>query len=72
MKIKSKYPKSLFFGHWNSNSIRNKFESVQEIDQNTFDIFLPAKLKLIPPSQSSNAEYFERTVMQVVEDYFPM
>ena len=37
-KIRSKHPKNLFFGQLNVNSIRNKFESVKEIIQNTFDI----------------------------------
>ena len=39
-KIKSEHPKNLFFGQLNVNSIRNKFESAQEIIRNTFDIFL--------------------------------
>ena len=41
-KIRSKHPKNLFFGQLNVNSIRNKFESVQEINQNTFDFFFCA------------------------------
>ena len=45
-KIKSKHPKNFFFGQLNVNSIRNKFESVQEIVQNTFDIFLVCETKL--------------------------
>ena len=45
-KTKSKHPKSLFFGHVNINSIRNKFELVQEIIQNTFDIFLFSEAKI--------------------------
>ena len=45
-KTKSKHPKNLFFGHVNINSIRNKFESVQEIIQNTFDIFLFSETKI--------------------------
>ena len=76
-KIRSKHPKILVFGQLNVNSIRNKFEPVQEIIQNTFDIFLSVRLKLIPPSQINsfvflNIVYFERTVMLVVEDYFSM
>lgn len=39
-KIKSKYPKNLFFGRLDVNFIRNKLESVQEMIQNTFDICL--------------------------------
>ena len=45
-ETKSKHPKNLFFGHVNINSIRNKFESVQEIIQNTFDIFLFSETKI--------------------------
>ena len=45
-KTKSKHPKNLFFGHVNINSIRNKFESVQEIIQITFDIFLFSETKI--------------------------
>ena len=39
-KTKSKYPKNFIFENLNINSIRNKFESVQKIIQNTFDFFL--------------------------------
>ena len=45
-KIRSKHSKNLFFGQLNVNSIRNKFESVQEIVQNTFDIFLVCETKI--------------------------
>ena len=45
-KIRSKHPKNLFFGQLNMNSIGNKFESVQEIVQNTFDIFLTCETKI--------------------------
>ena len=45
-KITSKHPKNLFFGQLNVNSVRNKFESVQEIVQNTFDIFLVCETKI--------------------------
>ena len=30
-KVKSKHPKNLFFGQLNTNSIKNKRESVQEV-----------------------------------------
>ena len=77
-KVKLEHPKNLFFGQLNANSIRNKFKSVQEIIQKTFDIFLVVKLKLIPPSQINSfvflsIEYFKRIEMQMmVEDYFSM
>ena len=45
-KIRSKHPKNLLFGQLNANSIKNKFESVQEIFRNTFDIFLVCKTKI--------------------------
>ena len=45
-KTKSKHPKNLFFGHVNINSILNKFESVQEIIQKIFDVFLFSETKI--------------------------
>ena len=36
----------LFVGQLNVDSIRNKFETVQEIIQNTFDIFLVCETKI--------------------------
>ena len=59
-KIRSKHPKNLFFGQLNVNSIRNKFESVQEIPQNTFDIFLVCDTKIdssFPNQQFCIREY---------------
>ena len=59
-KIRSKHPKNLFFGQLNVNSIRNKFESVQEIIQNTFDIFLVCETKtytFFPNQQFCIPEY---------------
>ena len=59
-KIKSEHPKNLFFGQLNANSIRNKFESVQEIIQNTFDIFLACDTKTdssFPNQQFCVTEY---------------
>ena len=59
-KIRSKHPKNLFFGQLNVNSIRNKFESVQEIVQNTFDIFLVCETKIdssFPNQQFCIPEY---------------
>ena len=59
-KITSKHPKNLFFGQLNVNSIRNKFESVQEIVQNTFDIFLVCETKIdssFPNQQFCIPEY---------------
>ena len=35
-----KHPENIFFGQLNVNSIANKFVSIQELVQSTFDIFL--------------------------------
>ena len=72
-KTKSGHPKNMFFGHLNINLIRNKFESFQEIIQNTLIFSFPVKLKLIPPSQVSNlvsrsTEFSKRIVMHMGED----
>ena len=59
-KIRSKHPKNLFFGQLNLNSIRSKFESVQEIIQNIFDIFLVCETKIdssFPNQQFCIPEY---------------
>ena len=45
-KIKSAHPKNSFFRQLNVNSIRSKFESVQEIIQNTFEVFLVSETKI--------------------------
>ena len=55
-EMKSEHPKKLFFGQLNVNSIRNKFESVQEIIQNTFDIFLVCQTKI--DSSFQNQQFF--------------
>ena len=39
-KKKKKPPKKYFLGHLNTNSIKNKFESVWELIKHTFDLFL--------------------------------
>ena len=38
--LRSKHPKNAFLGHLNVNSLRNKFESLNELIKDTFDIFL--------------------------------
>ena len=45
-KIKSAHPENSFFRQLNVNSIRSKFESVQEIIQNTFEVFLVSETKI--------------------------
>ena len=45
-KIESEHPKNLIFGQLNLNSIRNKFELVQEIIQYTFNIVLVCETKI--------------------------
>ena len=59
------------------NSIRNRFESGQEIIQNIFDIFFVCQAKIdssFPNEQFVflNTVYFKRTEMLVVDDCFPM
>ena len=76
-KTKSKHPKNLFFGHWNVNLIRNKFESVQKIIEIPLTFSHSMKLKLIPPSQTSNlvprsTEFSKWIVTYMGEDYFFM
>ena len=44
--IKAKHPENLFFGHLNVNSICNKFVSIQELIQRTFDLFLISETKI--------------------------
>ena len=44
--MKRKIPKSIFLGHLNINSIKNKFESVWELIKGTFNLFLLGESKL--------------------------
>ena len=44
--IKAKHRKSLFFGHLNVNSIRNRFVSIKELIKRTFGIFLISETKI--------------------------
>ena len=44
--MKKRKPKNIFLGHLNTNSIKNKFESVWELFKDTFDIFLVSESKL--------------------------
>ena len=43
---RSKHPQNIFLGNLNINSIRNKFESIEEIISGIFDIFLTSESKL--------------------------
>ena len=45
-KFRSKHLKNLIFGQLNVNSIRKEFESVQEIIQNTFEMFPVCETKI--------------------------
>ena len=54
--LRSKYLKNVFLGHLNINSLRNKFESVNKLIKDTFNIFLLSESKLdstFPDSQFS-------------------
>ena len=44
--LRSKHPKNVFLGHLNVNSLRIKFESLNELIKDTFDIFLVTESKL--------------------------
>ena len=57
--IMLEHPKNSFFGQLNVNSIRNKFESVQEIIQSQINSFV-----------FLNTVYFKRIAMHIVEDFF--
>ena len=54
-KVRSKNPKKIYFGNLNVISIRNKFESVQEIINDTFNIFLINLTKI--QSSFTNAQF---------------
>ena len=67
--MKRKKPKSIFLGHLNKNSIKNKFEFVWELIKDTFDIFLVSESKLdssFPDDQFSIPAY--RIVTQWTQD----
>ena len=44
--LRSKPPENVFLEHLNVNSLRNKFESLNELIKDTFDIFLVSESKL--------------------------
>ena len=44
--LRSKHAKNVFLGHLNVNSLRNKFESLNKLIKDTFDIFLVSESKL--------------------------
>ena len=44
--MRSKHSKNVFLGHLNVNSLRNKFESLNELIKDTFGIFLVSESKL--------------------------
>ena len=41
-----KFTKNLFFGHLNVNSVRNKFEALEFLIKDKFDVFLVSESKL--------------------------
>ena len=45
-KLRSEHPKNVLLGHLNINSVRNKFESTNELIRNNFDIFVITESKL--------------------------
>ena len=46
--LRRKFTKNLFFGHLNVNSVRNKFEALEFLIKDKFDIFLVGESKLDP------------------------
>ena len=55
--LRSKHPKNVFLGHLNVNSLQNKFESLNELIKDTFNIVLVSESKLGPDSQFSIPGY---------------
>ena len=39
-KLRAKHPKNILLGHLKINSLRNKFEYLEEVIKNMFDVFL--------------------------------
>ena len=59
-KLKAKRATNILFGHLNINSLQNKFEYLQEIIKNMFDVFLVSECKLdlpFPDTQFQIASY---------------
>ena len=53
-KLRSEHPKNVLLGHFNTNSVRNKFELTNKLIRNDFDIFITTESKLdssFPDSQ---------------------
>ena len=44
--LRLKFTKTLFFGHLNVNSVRNKFEALELLIKDKFDVFLVSESKL--------------------------
>ena len=45
-QLKLSNPQKIILGHLNINSLRNKFESIADVIQGTFDIFLLSETKI--------------------------
>ena len=59
-KLRAKHPKNILFGHLNINSLRNKFEYLEESIKSMFDIFIVSECKLdlsIPHTQFQIANF---------------
>ena len=59
-KLRTKHPKNILFGYVNINSLGNKFEYLEEIIKNMFDVFLVSECKLdlsFPDTQFQIANY---------------
>ena len=72
-KLKLSSPHKIILGHLNINSLRNKFESIADVIQGTFDIFFYQKLKLMEVSPINSfaqisIEYFKKIMFYVNEN----
>ena len=43
--LRSKHPKNVLLGHLNVNTLKNKFEPLDELTKDTFDVFLVSESK---------------------------
>ena len=54
--LRQKFTKNLFIGHLDVNSVRNKFEALEFLIKDKFDVFLVSESKLIQVSQKLNSK----------------
>ena len=66
-KLRSEHPKDVLLEHLSNNSVRNKFESTNELIRNNFDIFIitDSKLDSSFPESQFHINCFEKTATKV-------